>query len=144
MRRGVRLSMPHAKRTIVVSGAGLGGSGSQSGRSAFDGAVTALDLVDLAARTPDIPFPRSVNATTHRLAKCLALSTISFRRTSTNSPRHASRMRSSHVQLTFPQVAPKAVLTNCLLWAGVAFVTIIGFNILRPKVSRTFRIPGAG
>lgn len=31
------------------------------------------------------------------------------------------------------KVAPAAVGTNCLLWTGVAFVTIIGFNILRPR-----------
>ncbi|KAH7102259.1 DUF221-domain-containing protein [Auriculariales sp. MPI-PUGE-AT-0066] len=32
------------------------------------------------------------------------------------------------------EVAPTAVLTNCLLWTGVAFITIIGFNILRPNI----------
>ncbi|KZV92781.1 DUF221-domain-containing protein [Exidia glandulosa HHB12029] len=32
------------------------------------------------------------------------------------------------------KVAPLAVGTNCLLWTAVAFVTIIGFNILRPRV----------
>lgn len=50
-----------------------------------------------------------------------------------NKVRHNSRVYSRPD--AHGQVAPIAVGTNCLLWTGVAFVTIIGFNILRPRVS---------
>jgi hypothetical protein len=67
--------------------------------------------------------------------KCLMLLIRPLLITSPNFRRSELLQSHLHARLTLSQVAPKAVLTNCVLWATVAFVTVIGFNILRPKVS---------